>query len=357
MDTKQPATGALLSSTDYRDKLVAKAVGAGITPPVLPATLNTQLAPTVLMQAQEPACVAHSAVDTMKVWWFRETGNWVDFSPRFLDILAKRFDGQAIDGGTYPRLVFKLMQQYGCATEATLPNDTTLPIADYRDDKLLTPAVFAEAAKYRTPGYISVPLDYVSTRQAIFLYGAISSLFIIGAEFYTAANGQASWLDKDIDPLRTPASPISGHQLTPKGWSSPTLNVLRNSWSAAWANNGENKYDPTAWSPFIMEQYAIAEIPPDVFDFINALPSPVDFHYQWNVNLKLGDDTLDVKFLQVAYMILGYLKPITPAEFGIFGPKTAAANLAYQSNNNIAPTSINDVGPQTRASLNKRFAL
>ena len=349
---QKTALGAVLSTGDYRDKIVTKAVGAPIVAPVLPATFDKTLSSTVLMQALEPACVSNSAVDNLKLWWFIKHGEWVDFSPRFLDILAKRYDGQPIDGGTFPRLVFKLMAQYGCATTATLPNDTTLPIPQYRNDALLTPAVFAEAAKYKTPGYFSVPLDFVSTRQAIYLYGAISSLFLIGEEFWTP-----SWADGDIDPLRTPKSIVGGHQLTPHGWTGSTFNLLRNSWSDAWANKGDAQYDPKVWAPFLMEQWAIAEIPQDVADFIAMLPSPSGFHYTWNTNLKMGDVSEDVKFLQVAYMILGWLKPIAPEEFGIFGPKTGAANFAYQSAKKITPTSANDVGPLTRAALNKDFAL
>lgn len=353
-----PATGALISSEDYRDGIATSVIeiprAEGPSPLSLPAAYYSKLSPTVLMQNQIPACVAHSAVDNLKLWWFLKTGQWVDFSPRFLDILAKRYDGQPIDGGTTPRLIFKLMAQFGCATEATLPNDTTLSIASYRNDALLTPTVFAEAAKYRIPGYVAVPLDFVATRRFIYMYGAISSLFVIGDEFWTP-----SWNDADIDPLRTPAVPVSGHQLTPHGWS-PAYNILRNEWSAEWAKEGDASYNPVQWAPFIREQWCIASVPQDVKDFLAALPAPADFHYQWLVDMHAGDTgtlVADIKMLQVAYMLLGFLSPLSPAEFGTFGPKTIAANLAYQISKNIAPTASTVVGPRTRAALNAEFAL
>ena len=347
----QMGTGALISPPDYRDSYAATSVatiGAGVS---LPHTYRTTLAPP-MMQALEPACVSHSVADNLKLYWFRKTGKWIDFSPRFLDILAKRFDGQARAlGGTYPRLVFRLAVLYGCATTATLPNDTSLPILEYRDDSKLTPEVFVEAAKYKVPGYVSVPLDFNNTRQAIYLYGAISTLFEIGDELWVP-----SWADKDIDPLRIPKRIVSGHQMTPFGWEDNTFNDLQNEWSEKWANRGQSKYDPKAWSPYIIEQWAIAEIPPDVLDFLKALPSPKDFHYGWQKDLALGDNNDDVKFAQIAYMILGYLAPIPADELGIFGPKTASANARYQQAHRIVQ-SPNHIGPQTRSSLNAEFAV
>lgn len=349
-------TGGIASPHDYRDGIVSAAVVAQLSSVQVPATYQTDLPPH-LMQAQEPACVSHDAVDNLKLYWFRKTGEWVDFSPRFLDILAKRFDNQdRATGGTYPRLVFQLMAKYGCATEATLPNDTTLPVLQYRDDSLLTAAVFAEAAKYKTPGYVSIPLDFASTRVAVFVYGIVSALLQIGQEFWTNAAGQSSWADADLDPLRTPKVIVSGHQLGIKGWVSATLNTLRNEWSEAWANKGDANYDPHAWAPYVIEQWAIAEIPPDVTDFLKNLPAPAAFHYTFNTDLTLGDYSDEVRFAQTALMILGFLAPLTPDDFGHFGPKTAAAVLKYQQANRINPPSQNHIGPQTRAALNKQFS-
>ena len=349
---EQLSTGAIISPPDYRDEYVASAV-AGILPAQipLPPTYKTTLA-TPMMQALVPACVSHSVVDLLKLYWFRKTGKMIDFSPRFLDILAKRFDLQdKVTGGTYPRLVFKLAVLYGCATTATLPNDTSLTVVEYRCDCKLTPEVFAEAAKYKIPGYVSVPLDSQKTREAIYLYGAVSALFEIGNELWTP-----SWEERDIDPLRIPKVIVSGHQMTPFGWEDDIYNNLQNEWSERWANKGHAKYNQKIWSPYIIEQWAIAEIPPDIQNFLKALPSPKAFHYRWEKNLTLGDSNDDVKFAQIAYMILGFLAPIPADQLGIFGPKTATANAKYQQAHKIAP-SPNHIGPQTRAALNVQFAV
>lgn len=348
----ETALGAVASSHDYRDEYVASAIAPGV-PITLPDTFHTPL--PIFMQAKEPACVAHSVVELMMLYWFKKTGKWVVLSPRFLDILAKRFDGQPIDGGTIPRLVLKLATQYGCATEDVLPNDTSLPIEEYRSDAALTPAVMANALQYRIPGYVRVGMDTQSTREAIYLYGAVTSLFEIGAEFYTAPNGQTSWADKDIDPLRIPAQIVSGHQLTDNGFV-PVLNNAHNHWSQAWANNGEAKYDPVAWAPYILERWAVAEIPKDIIDYLKDLPAPADFHHQWNVNLTIGMRGDEVKYLQIALLILGFLTPFPADELGFYGPKTATAVGKYQQAHRINPAP-NNVGPQTRADLNAEFAV
>lgn len=348
------STGAIPSVKDYRSDIAAAAVVPQFSGVALPATYQTELAP-VMMQALIPACVSHDITDALKLYWFRKTGKWIDFSPRFLDILSAEAD-IPLDGGRRPQTVLKVAINIGCCTTASLPNDTSLTIAQYRDPSVITAAMRAEAAQYKIPGYIIVPNDIQSTRAAIFLYGMVTTLFQIGAELYTAPSGQSSWTDADIDPLRTPKAIIGGHQMGPKGWVSPTLNTLRNQWSAEWANKGEANYDPAAWAPFIVEQWAIAEIPPDTTDFLKMLPSPSNFHYQWSKDLQMGDNNEDVKFAQVAFMILGYLAPITAADLGTFGPKTAAANAKYQMAHNI-PVSQMHVGPMTRAALNAQFSV
>jgi hypothetical protein len=343
--------GSLSSPHDYRDEVASTAAVAQLASLLLPDTYQTTL-DTPMMQNQIPACVSHDAVENLKVYWFGKTGQWVNFSPRFLDILAKRTDGQdRATGGTFPRLVFKLMAQYGCATTDVLSNDTTLPVLQYRDDSLLTPDVMANALQYRTPGYVAIPKDVQSTRAAIYLYGIISSLFQIGDEFWTP-----DWKDPDIDPLKTPQTIVGGHQLGPKGWVSATLNTLRNEWSAAWANQGEANYDPIAWAPFIIEQWAIAEIPTDIADYLSHLPAPADFHAQWNFDMQIGDMSDNVKEAQVALMILGFLTPLTPDALGHYGPMTATAVGKYQQANRI-PLAPNHIGPMTRAALNKQFAV
>lgn len=347
------ATGALASIPDYRDKYLGSLIG-GIAETVnLPASFETDLSKFPVMdQNKVPACVSHAWALMMKIYWYRKTGEVIDFSPRFLDILSSE-PGFPIDGGRRPRTVAKISVTLGCCTTKTLKNDTALSNAKYRDPLSISKAAYEEAAKYRLPGYIKVPVDKTSMRTAVQLYGAVSTLFSVGKELYTP-----SWSPWDINPLRTPVVQISGHQMVVKGWSE-LYNRLRNCWSIDWCQQGEALYGPNAWGPFTYEAWVPAEIPEDIATFLKTLPSPTSFFYDFArmPNLTKGQYNDDVRAVQIALMIRGYLAPVQPGEFGVYGNKTAAAVLAYQTKRGISPTAADSVGLKTRTALATDFPL
>lgn len=349
------ATGGIASPRDYRDAYVAAAM-ADIAPDVaLPASFRSEIPGEVLDQNQTPSCVSHAWALAMRKWWFEKHGEVVDFSPRFLDVLVKRFDGLGgpdtrDSAGTYPRLVCKLAAQYGCATTKTVPNLTEQPTHAYRDDDVLTEAAFAEAKKYRIPGYVRIGTDRGSLRLGAYLYGAVSTLMLIGSEWWVP-----SWDARDIDPLRTPNPQVSGHQVVTVGWEGDALEWLQNSWSTMWDLLGFAHYNAAKWAPFLVEAWAIAQIPKDTADFLKTLPAPSAFQYHFEKDVHRGDESEEVKFVQIALMILGYLAPIPAGELGIYGGKTANAVERFQRAHGIKKPSANDVGPQTRGQLNSIF--
>lgn len=347
MEESTKNLGAIISPVDYRDELASSS--AEPTTVVLPEKFETILGP-VMDQNKIPSCVSHSVVEVMKLYWFKKTGKWIDFSPRFLDILSNE-TWIPLDGGRVPRTVFKLASSVGCCTTDLLPNDTdNLSIAQYRDPKVITQAMRDEAAKYKIPGYVRVSLDFDKLRQGMYFYSAVSLLFAVGEEMYSP-----SWKPKDTVPLRTPKKIQSGHQMTGKGWDKD-MNLLRNEWSKSWGNQGETIYDPIVWRPYMYEAWAVAEIPSDVAAFLKTLPSPSDFHYTWNINMSRGQFSEDIKFAQIALMILGHLKNVDPKDLGFYGPKTEAAVLAFQNSKKIYPTAPGSIGPKTRGALNKLFS-
>lgn len=346
----QPSLGALHSEPDYRDGIAAAAAIEAFSGIQLLPTYDTDLTKLgeVMMQGQQPACVSYAWAMVMKWYWFVKTGKVIDFEPRFLHILSRGTLG--VDDGRVPRTVAKVSVQYGCCTKASLSGDVTMSSTDYCATSAISPEAYAEAKQYALPGYMRVPLSQTAMRGAVQLYGAISGLFQIGSEFWLP-----SWADKDIDPLRTPAQVVSGHELVIKGWGT-SLERLRNHWSAGWADMGEANFDWSKWSPYIFELWAPAEIPADTTSFLKTLPAPSDFHYQWNTNMAQGTVSDDVRFAQIALMILGFLPPLTPDDLGHYGPKTAVAVSKYQQANRISPSPSN-IGPLTRAALNAAFAL
>ncbi len=346
------ATGAIGSQPDYRDgyAMLASAINVADTI-VIPKTKDPEPMGPVQDQNQIPACVSHSIVYLMRAYWHRRTGKWIDFSPRFLDILSAE-SWIPLEGGRVPRTVLKRALQYGCCTTAMLPNDTSLSIAEYRDKSVLTQAMLDEAKQYRIPGFVNIPEG--KEKQAIHLYGAITGLFAVGKEMYTDKNGNGSWKAKDISPLRQPAAIISGHEMTPNGYGVQYIDVL-NEWSIDWANKGSAEYDPSVWRKFFYESWAIAEIPEDLALFLSQLPSPSDIHYEWDENIEFGAFNEDVRWLQIALMSLGHLAPVPADQLGWFGSKTAAAVVKYQTVKKIKPVIPVRVGPQTRKALNADF--
>lgn len=349
------ATGSIPSPADYRDLLAARSVfdALAAVAPTLPESFKIEIKQLgeVLDQNKINACVSHAWALVMKYWWWKTTGEIVNFSPRFLDILSNE-TWIPIDGGRVPRTVCKVSAVYGCCTTKLLPNDTeNLTHAQYRDKSVITQAMYDEAKKYRIPGYVRVPDDTKNDfRTAVHQFGLVSGLFAISDAFW-----KPSWDAKDILPLKAQAS-SSNHQMVVFGWES-VLNVLRNSWSKFWANNGNGSYDPQAWLPFVYEGWAIATIPTDVKTWLSSLPPQKDFAYQWQKNMSRGDYNDDVKFAQVALMILGYLEPVDPWDLGHYGPKTEKGVLKYQTARGIYPPAPDSIGPKTRAALNKDFAL
>lgn len=354
------STGALQSPPDYRDSIAASSVAVPPSPDGLATFYFNMASIPVLMQAMQPACVNHWLAQAMQVHFLKKTGQLVQFSSRFGDVLCKQYDGQPIDGGTFPRLALKLAAEFGMATTATVPNDTSLPLEQYRDPSVLTAAAYAEAAQYRIPGYIQIALAAASLKDAVYEFGFVGTLRNIGDEWYTAAGGETTWDDALIDPLRIPAQVVSGHMTGDFGWSG-NLMRLRNEWSTAWANGGNADYDVTQWLQFMREAWVIAEVPQDTQDFLATLPSPSNFHYQWNEDMEQGTGpTGDITMLQIAMMILGYMTPPPVDQLGYYGPRTAAAVLVYQEAAelpNVADLAGSIVGPETRQALNQKFAL
>lgn len=347
--------GALESPRDYRDRYVSMAVTEAAPEVILPDSYLVNIPGSVFDQNQTPSCVSHAWAITMRLWWYRKTGELVEFSPRFLDVLAKRFDGlgegtDRLTMGTYPRLVAKLAVQYGCATTKTVPNDTLISTAKYRDDEVLTDEALKEAEKYKIPGYVSIGTDRGSLRLATYLYGAVSTLMRIGNEWWVP-----SYAPQDIDPLRTPAIVVSGHQIVVNGWHGTDFENLRNSWGYIWDRKGDASFNAARWAPWILESWAIAQIPTNAKDFLKRLPAPSAFHYNFTKNLSRGDSNEEVKFAQIALMISGYLDPVPEEQLGFYGPRTARAAYAFQVAHGVRNPSGDNIGPLTRAQLNSLF--
>ena len=359
-----PNPGAIPSAPDYRANIVAAALAAiSATPtPTLPVALATDLTKlgAPLNQMQTPSCVSHSIAMLMRLWWYLKTGQIVLFSPRYLHIRSGLVAGAGPNDGRDPISVMKIAMQYGCATEATCPNDTTLSPADYLN-LAITPAMDAEAAAYKIPGYAPITPTQFGIRQAIAKYGAVSLLMQISNAFWTDKNGNVTYAQAAIDPVRAPASQadiISGHELTGNEFDA-SLDGFINSWGATWAKGGSSDYLFNEWENYIVEAVAIAEIPPATLALVQGLPAAGEFKHNFTTTISYGSSGDEVRALQIALAIdgdFGY-----PEITGFYGTITQQAVLAFQKKYNVAPLaelqSLNgrSVGPLTQAALNKLF--
>ena len=358
--------GAIPSKPDYRAQLVAAAVAAStsLTAPALPEALQTDFQKLgILDQNQTPACVSHAMANLIKLWYYLKTGTIVNFSPRFLHNLSglPQYNGGTTYGpedGRDPMTVAKIAMQYGCATEATCPNDTSLPNNVYFSTTAVTPAAIAEAANYKIPGYVQIPVDQTSFRQAIQKYGGISMLMRISNSFWTAPNGTTSYAQADIDPIRAPhnaAAIIGGHELIGAGWTNASIEHLVNSWNTNWAEQGEADYVWSEWQPYIVEALAITEVDTATLSLIQGLPRAGEFKHNFATTLQQGQTSDEVRALQIALAIDGAFT--YPEITGFYGTVTSQAVLAFQTKHGIANSGTNGtiVGPLTRTQLNTLF--
>ena len=152
-----------------------------------------------------------------------ETKNLKSFSPRYLYALSKKLDGYPSQG-TYPRLTNSIMLKNGCALTDTVPNDTTLTHETYIDVKE-TAKVTKQAEPYKVKGYVFIPNNMESIKQAIFQNGLIAMSIHVG--------------DFNHAPMKK--GNIGSHRVVAYGYEvvGNDLKILcRNSWGEQWGDKG-----------------------------------------------------------------------------------------------------------------------
>lgn len=376
--------GAIRSPQDYRQVTLEHIAGAAPKVPVYNFHIaDFNLVPDVF-QRQIGACQNHAYVEVQMHREYRLTGVMPTLTPRFPYTLCKIEDG-IVDQGTYTNMPFKMGVKYGVATDAVMPNDTTLSYDAYtygRSIVNMPQAAFADADKHRIPGYVQVG-SYANGVTVDQLYQALQRepdgiviQIAVGAEWYTAANGQTSWAKSKVLPIRKVVTAIDDHDITLIGIETEAatgrvMGFFRNHWSKAWASTGgipnstlpENNDGDIGWFYFdqhpIVDAFMPSEIPDALLAIIKALPAQKNFNHNWGTDLEVGMKGPDVTALQIALKIVGTF-PFTQAVTDYYGPITAAAVQAFQTEYKVASAQSianakGNCGPATRAALNKIF--
>lgn len=365
------AMGGRTSPKDYRDVPISAVAGAG----PLPSKYFVDISKLpVWHQRKLGACVGHAAAKYKQRLDLKDIKKLPKLSARFLYAMAKCKDGFSGEG-TYPRLVAKILKDYGCATEETVPNDTKLSHAEYTygaDESKIPKKAFIEAKQFKISGFafpnVKKPEDL---KNGIIAGDGCILLVRVGKEWYTKKTGESSWDKKDILPIRAPKKIISGHEIYLHGYEDVGDRVkfyFMNSWSDEWADEGNGWFWFDEYVKYMDEAITFVDIPNDILDQVDELPPAEEFKFKFSKDLKLKDKGEDVKALQTALMIEGrfpadlYADLLKHGELGYYGEVTRKAVYDYQVVMQIAPLSElvalqgKTVGPKTRAALNKRFA-
>lgn len=357
------ATGAIPSPVDYRDIPLARVPAAFA---VLPKEHFEDISKLpVWHQRKIGACVGHAAAKYKQYLDFLETGKVIGLSPRFLYAVAKARDKYQ-DEGTYPRLVAGILKDHGCATEKTIPNDTTLKHEAYvynRDEKKIPTKAWDEAKPFKIGSYAFPNVKVVDELKRAIVEGHGAMLLMrVGEEWYKDKDGNSSWKEKDIVPLRPPAEIISGHEVWLYGYETVgkrTKFYVFNSWSLDWGDKGTAYFWHDEYKPFLDESITFVDVPNNLIEEAHELPEAEKFHYTFTRNMLYGERGEDVKAMQTALRIDGVFEgPVT----GYFGDLTAAALVRFWQKYNLTTILENliirgrSAGPKTRAKLNELFS-
>lgn len=368
-------TGGIPSPRDYRDVPLAAATNI---PTAFPSSYFADIDDIpIWYQRKIGACVGHAAAKYKQKLDKVETGRVIPLSARFLYAVAKCRDGYSFEG-TYPRLVASILKNDGCATEAFVPNDTTLTHEEYvynRNEKNIPAAAFEDAKAYRILGYAFADVKNVNElKTAIINSNGAMLLMRVGKEWYTSKDGRTSWKAEDILPLRAPAEIVSGHEVWLYGYEdvvekgeTRTKFYIMNSWSERWGEDGIGWFYHDEYVDFLNEAITMVDLPNDVKEQMKQLPTKETFRHFFAWNVKRGQSGKQVIALQTALMIDGtfdrdlYSELLQSNELGWFGPVTADALYNYQKKYKIASDAelkyvryiLGGVaGPKTRQHLN-----
>ncbi len=345
-------SGGIPSPYDARDFKLEE-VASSTLPETLPDTCMLDISKLpIWMQGKIGSCVGHAWGKSQQYCQYIETGALQPLSARFLYAVSKCLDGYSGEG-TYPRLTAKIMKDYGCATENTIPNDTNLDHETYvyqRNLSNIPKEAFEEAKKVTIVGYAFSPITEEGIKQAIYYAKTkrqgVVMLKRVGDTYWKDKNGNSTWEASKLLPLRAPTSVTSGHEVFPYGYEyreGRLVIFMMNSWSDKWADGGKAWFYFDEWQDFITE----------VMTSLDANDVPA---FQFTRDLQLGMTHKDVKKLQETLNKLGFKiaesgagSPGSETEF--FGRLTLNAVKKFQTAHNLPTTGY--FGRMTRGVINK----
>jgi len=173
--------GALSSPRDDRDIKL----GSVQVPQPVPFSFRPDVsAISRYYQGSQPACGGHAGA------WFKSYLDYlnlqlnVERSPRFIYSICKRDDGYPGEG-TYLRQIMKTLTNVGACEMKFLPNDITLPKAEYINLNNIRLPAFEDAKQNKITAYVAVDdLSFSGLCQAIYKNQAVILLIWCDEGFF-----------------------------------------------------------------------------------------------------------------------------------------------------------------------------
>lgn len=283
------------------------------------------------------ACVAYALAKIIQYKEYKESGNLIPMSARFIYTIARAISGWTgqVGQGLMPLFGVKAVANGTWDTQAM--DDTSLPHSEY-EKMTISEAMKAEAYKYRIKGYAQIT-DVVTLQKAIMNEGLVAISMPYGGGNFNQG-------------LLTPYTITdSRHYIVVYGWQTIDRRIafkFRNQWTKDWGFAGNGMFFWDEYQGQVVDMFALADVPDE---FIETARSTA---FQFNVDIPKGSKGPLVTELQKALTDLGYyIGPVT----GFYGDMTAQAVTQFQIAQKIPTNNGKNVGPMTRAKLNELLSL
>ena len=247
--------GNIKSPLDKRDFHI----GMIQTPVEIPEVFMPEYNLPTYFQGKQPSCTGHAVAWMINFCELNDINSTPILSPRFLYALSKRDDGISDADGTYYRQALKEAQTYGVCTDKLFNNDVTLSRADYNDSTKISQFAYDDADYRRIKSYVQVGTSFNELKQAIYQNKVVLLALYVDENMYTDVNGNISWAEKDVLPLRLPKTQTGGHAVVAYGYSKDFI-FFRNSWSQSWGKNGDG-YFGKDYGNNVYEAWTVVDIP------------------------------------------------------------------------------------------------
>jgi hypothetical protein len=190
-------------------------------------------------------------------------------SPRFVYALAKSHDGIPDIDGTYYRQGLKEAKDYGVCKNNLFPNNTALPRTNYNDTTKISTDAYEDADIRRIKAYAFVDnLTFEGLKQAVYQNKVVMLAMRVGNTMYTDQEGNITWQENKIMPLKVPDVFEGGHAVVAIGYDKDYI-YFKNSWGPTWAKGGTGYFDKS-YAPYIYEAWTMVDLSNDEIERLKA---------------------------------------------------------------------------------------